>query len=96
MVESTIARFRENFKEAMLANIHKSYGSLEEFADDKNYDLEELKSMLEGQVHNLDSFLKLLLDTNWSVSFKDHFDHNFNFPDSFSLQSNLQKINNFT
>jgi hypothetical protein len=97
MVETSIAKFKENFKEALLANIHKSYGSIEEFADDKGYSLDHLNSMLHGNFGTLDEFLKLLLDTNWNVTFTDHFDHNFNFPDSFTIPGvPAIQMNNFT
>jgi hypothetical protein len=85
MIDSSIERFKRNFKDALLANIHKSYGSVAEFADDKGYSNEQVFNMLEGNFTNIDQFLKLLLDTNWSVTFTDHFDHNFNFPDSFTV-----------
>jgi hypothetical protein len=97
MIESSIERFKENFKEALLANIHKSYGSIAEFADEKGYSISQLDAMMNGQFGTIDQFLKLLLDTNWNVTFTDHFDHNFNFPDSFTVPGITPvQMNNFT
>lgn len=93
MVETTIGKFKDSFRETIIANIQKSYGSVEEFADEKGYKLSDLKEMLNGNFRDLDSFLKLLLDTNWTVSFKDHFDHNFKFPETFTIPLNTN-VNN--
>ncbi len=97
MIEGSIMRFKSNFREALIANIHKSYGSMEEFADEKGYRLEDLAAMMDGKFTTIDEFLKLMLDTNWTISFKDHFDHSFRFPDSFTVPSVSDiQMNNFT
>lgn len=97
MVESSIARFKENFRAALIANIHKSYGSIEEFADEKGYTNDQIYEMLDGKFLTIDAFLKLMLDTNWTISFRDHFDHNFKFPDSFTVPTLPEaQMNNFT
>lgn len=70
-LEEKFRQFKEKFSLFVRKNIQDNYGSLEEFASEKHYDLIKLKEYLDCKFSSEEELFKLVWDTNSSIIFKD-------------------------
>jgi len=72
--------FKQKFTDYMTRSILHNYGSLEEFASEKKYNLEELKAYLHCKFQSEEELFKLVWDTNSILVFKDAANNQIFFP----------------